>query len=185
MHQVFFFAIGEKPHSCEVCGKPFRVRSDMKRHLKTHGRRRARHLQTAPAQLVVAKLEEPEKTELIIDSDEEEEEVVLSEEILEAESAVEELHYDQATLESVREGNTLYVHFFVSLLTLTRPSFKPLVCFCLCSFSSACYYFVLISNFSVFTCFPTHLVYRHLLQMFVKKVTKGTLKFVKLHQKLF
>lgn len=22
---------------CEVCGKPFRVRSDMKRHMKTHG----------------------------------------------------------------------------------------------------------------------------------------------------
>lgn len=27
---------GEKPHPCDVCGKPFRVRSDMKRHRNTH-----------------------------------------------------------------------------------------------------------------------------------------------------
>lgn len=29
---------GEKPHPCDVCGKPFRVRSDMKRHMQTHNR---------------------------------------------------------------------------------------------------------------------------------------------------
>lgn len=34
---------GEKPHPCDVCGKPFRVRSDMKRHRNTHtGERTAR-----------------------------------------------------------------------------------------------------------------------------------------------
>lgn len=30
--------LGEKPHPCEVCGKPFRVRSDMKRHMITHSK---------------------------------------------------------------------------------------------------------------------------------------------------
>lgn len=119
----------------------------MKRHLKTHGRRRARHLQAAPAQLVVAKLEEPEKTELIIDSDEEEEEVVLSEEILEAESAVEELHYDQATLDSVREGNTLYVPFLYLFLLTLLPVHLLNLPYGFILFSSACYYFALISNF--------------------------------------
>lgn len=34
---AMFHVVGEKPHMCEVCGKPFRVRSDMKRHMKTHG----------------------------------------------------------------------------------------------------------------------------------------------------
>lgn len=29
---------GEKPHPCTICGKPFRVRSDMKRHMQTHTR---------------------------------------------------------------------------------------------------------------------------------------------------
>ena len=37
-----FLLSGEKPHPCEVCGKPFRVRSDMKRHLNTHNRDRHR-----------------------------------------------------------------------------------------------------------------------------------------------
>ena len=31
---------GEKPHPCTICGKPFRVRSDMKRHMMTHSRGR-------------------------------------------------------------------------------------------------------------------------------------------------
>lgn len=38
----FKFVLGEKPHPCEICGKPFRVRSDMKRHLNTHTRDRHR-----------------------------------------------------------------------------------------------------------------------------------------------
>lgn len=29
---------GERPHPCPDCGKPFRVRSDMKRHRQTHMR---------------------------------------------------------------------------------------------------------------------------------------------------
>ena len=29
---------GEKPHPCPVCLKPFRMRSDMKRHMQMHAR---------------------------------------------------------------------------------------------------------------------------------------------------
>lgn len=29
---------GERPHACDVCGKKFRVRGDLKRHLKIHNR---------------------------------------------------------------------------------------------------------------------------------------------------
>lgn len=34
---IFFYA-GERPHACDVCGKKFRVRGDLKRHLKIHNR---------------------------------------------------------------------------------------------------------------------------------------------------
>ena len=30
--------LGEKPHPCPVCFKPFRMRSDMKRHMQMHAR---------------------------------------------------------------------------------------------------------------------------------------------------
>lgn len=62
--------VGEKPHSCELCGKPFRVRSDMKRHLKTHGRKKptpnksntqaASSYATGDSDLVITKIEESE-----------------------------------------------------------------------------------------------------------------------------
>ena len=32
------FFEGEKPHPCPVCFKPFRMRSDMKRHMQMHAR---------------------------------------------------------------------------------------------------------------------------------------------------
>lgn len=34
----FFSCAGEKPHSCTVCGKKFRVRGDLKRHSTIHER---------------------------------------------------------------------------------------------------------------------------------------------------
>lgn len=37
----FTHILGERPHPCPDCGKPFRVRSDMKRHRQTHMREQA------------------------------------------------------------------------------------------------------------------------------------------------
>lgn len=43
-HLKFIFSfssfLGERPFPCTECGKPFRVRSDMKRHLNTHYKHR-------------------------------------------------------------------------------------------------------------------------------------------------
>lgn len=38
LNLVFFSSLGEKPHPCPVCFKPFRMRSDMKRHMQMHAR---------------------------------------------------------------------------------------------------------------------------------------------------
>lgn len=61
------YLLGEKPHSCEVCGKPFRVRSDMKRHLKTHGRKKNTGTKTTTqvtpsdnSDIIITKIEEGE-----------------------------------------------------------------------------------------------------------------------------
>lgn len=35
---MLFELSGEKPHPCPVCFKPFRMRSDMKRHMQMHAR---------------------------------------------------------------------------------------------------------------------------------------------------
>lgn len=35
---ILRFLLGEKPHPCPVCFKPFRMRSDMKRHMQMHAR---------------------------------------------------------------------------------------------------------------------------------------------------
>ncbi|CAG2063471.1 unnamed protein product, partial [Timema podura] len=51
---------GEKPHPCPVCGKPFRVRSDMKRHLNTHQRDRGSR---GGGTLSSTKLETPDEME--------------------------------------------------------------------------------------------------------------------------
>lgn len=79
----------------------------MKRHMKTHGRRRiARPIHsTSNFDLVITKLEDNENSEnILVDSDD-----TVENQIQENETAVQALQFDQDPLESVRDGNTLYV----------------------------------------------------------------------------
>lgn len=79
----------------------------MKRHMKTHGRRRMTRTihSSPPCDLVVTKLEETENNECILaDSDETSEN-----QSHENENAVQALQYEQDPLETVRDANTLYV----------------------------------------------------------------------------
>lgn len=104
---------GEKPHPCEVCGKPFRVRSDMKRHLITHSRRR----NTGPAPRItttttaVISVRDADAVESIVpDTDE----GILEAQELQADTeepaSEESVQYPRDPLETVRDGtNTLYV----------------------------------------------------------------------------
>ncbi|XP_017783248.1 PREDICTED: zinc finger protein 1 homolog isoform X1 [Nicrophorus vespilloides] len=93
---------GEKPHPCEVCGKRFRVRSDMKRHLRTHTRRRNTRTITLP---IGSELKMEEEHEIPQESEDTNESIMKEEN----EVAVQSLQYEQETLETVRDGNTLYV----------------------------------------------------------------------------
>lgn len=94
---------GEKPYSCEICGKKFRVRSDMKRHMKTHNRKRLipRKLQSTENQLI--KFEATEN--MLEHSDESTETKIKTNE----NDIVQSLQYDQDPLATDRDGNTLYV----------------------------------------------------------------------------
>lgn len=110
---IIFFSVitGEKPHPCEVCGKPFRVRSDMKRHLNTHSRRR----NNRPSSIIEASttvIEVPDEIEnsesIIIENDIERSDTNVERE---SEEQVNDASgYPRDPLEAVREGtNTLYV----------------------------------------------------------------------------
>lgn len=97
--------LGEKPHPCELCGKRFRVRSDMKRHYQTHNRKRVNRAVSSDA--VVTKIEHFENEGV---------ESILPDEEIEGKFKVDggaasppTIQYKTEGLENVREGNTLYV----------------------------------------------------------------------------
>lgn len=98
------FFLGEKPHPCEVCGKPFRVRSDMKRHLNTHSRRRPGRPTPVLESSAIEPQEQVESTETQPESNEPQPETETEEQ------PSSEVQYTQDPLEAVRErANTLYV----------------------------------------------------------------------------
>ena len=109
-HSIKCLIVGEKPHPCELCGKRFRVRSDMKRHLRTHGRKRVSRGVSVQDDVVLPKVESAENVEnnVMIDNED------LSEvkyKVSDSNSAKQEhqLQYNHETLDGVRDGNTLYV----------------------------------------------------------------------------
>lgn len=100
--------IGEKPHECSICGKPFRVRSDMKRHQKTHTKRTIPGKQlrfTAPQHQIIEKVIKTEGGSNLSDE-------VYELNVQESEENPEPDHilgYTDGQLETVRDGNTVYV----------------------------------------------------------------------------
>lgn len=105
---MFVVISGEKPHTCEICGKPFRVRSDMKRHLKTHGRRRitgtkAQHIQhgfsSNSSDIIITKVEETENSEISDGSN--------GSRKVDNNTPVSSLQFDQDPLDTAKNGSTL------------------------------------------------------------------------------
>lgn len=96
--------VGEKPHQCEVCGKPFRVRSDMRRHERTHTKRGLSGKSSRVTPKTITK--DVIKTETGSNLSDEYE---LSIHEPDNPEPVQILGYDPDQMESGRDGSTLYV----------------------------------------------------------------------------
>lgn len=109
---LFIYFLGEKPHSCDICGKPFRVRSDMKRHRQTHNKERPASRTTS---ITTSAVNSDDQDENSIEED-------VGESILPDNAMATPLNlnirqgdsndsitYSRTTASLERDGNTLYV----------------------------------------------------------------------------